>query len=146
MLPKTIQLIVDDIRGKVRHIGFSFIICGLVNTLFGYFGSVALYNVISPIFSTLLVLIIIKIVTISFSFLTYKKFVFKTKGQWLSEYLKCYVSYGLVSVLSIALLFVLLDILDLPFWFAQLIVTLVSACSSFIAHIYYTFNNCVIGK
>jgi putative flippase GtrA len=71
--------------------------------------------------------------------LTYKFFVFKTKGKWLAEYLKCYLVYGMAAVLSLFLVWGLVDGLDIPFWLAQGLVMILSVAFSYFGHSRFSF-------
>lgn len=135
-----ISLVANSLKGKIQERGLPYLLCGLVNTLFGYFGSLGIYNTLRDILHTFGILIIARIVTISFSYFTYKIFIFKTKGHWLREYLRCYISYGLISIVSIAILLVLVDYAGVPFWLAQLFTICIGVAFSFVAHSYYTFS------
>jgi putative flippase GtrA len=130
-----------NIKIKIREQGPGYLVCGVINTLFGYFGSIGLYYILEKLLITFWIIVIIKVMTITFSYLTYKVFVFKTKGNWIREYLRCYVSYGAVSLITMAILLVLVDYFKTPFWLAQLITICIAAAFSFIAHSYYTFAN-----
>ena len=115
--------------------------CGVVNTLFGYFISIGLYSLLRDILATVMIVVIAKIMAITFSYITYKIFIFKTKGRWLYEYLRCYVSYGLTSLITISILVAMVDYVGVPFWIAQLFTICVGSVFSFIAHNYYTFSH-----
>ena len=134
------SLIASSLKGKIQDRGLPYLLCGLVNTLFGYFGSLGIYNALREILNTFCILLIARIVTVSFSYFTYKIFIFKTKGHWLREYIRCFVSYGLISIGSIAILLVLVDYAGVPFWLAQLFTICIGVVFSFIAHSYYTFS------
>ena len=138
---KMISLVATSLKLKIQERGFRYLLCGVVNTLVGYFGSLAIYHSLRDILSTFWILVIVRIVTISFSYFTYKVFIFKTKGHWLSEYFRCYVSYGLASIITITILLVLVDYAGVPFWLAQLFTIIISIVFSFIAHSYYTFSH-----
>jgi putative flippase GtrA len=130
-----------SIKIRIKEQGLGYLICGGINTLFGYFGSIGLYYLLEGLLSTFLIIVIIKIMTITFSYLTYKMFIFKTKGNWIREYFRCYVSYGAVSILTMGMLLVLVDYLKISFWVAQLFTIIIAASFSFVAHSYYTFAN-----
>jgi putative flippase GtrA len=65
--------------------------------------------------------------------------VFKTKGNWLAEYLKCYLVYGMASVLSLLLIWGLVDGLGVPFWQAQGLVMIISVAFSYFGHSRFSF-------
>jgi putative flippase GtrA len=71
---------------------------------------------------------------------TYKMFVFQTKGNWLAEYLRTYLVYGGIAIVGIGLLWILVDGLVLPFWIAQGLVIAVTVVISYLSHSRFTFR------
>jgi putative flippase GtrA len=74
---------------------------GVVNTLFGYlcFAIIlTLLNVVMPARLLYLTVVLASVLSvppnITFSYLGYKFFVFRTKGNYLSEWLRCFAVYG----------------------------------------------------
>ncbi len=116
-----------------------YLIVGGWNTLFGYFCGVSLYYFFSKIASTIEVILAANVLSITMAFFTYKLFVFKTKGNWLKEYLKCYLVYGLISLVGILGLWTLVDLLKMKFWVAQGIIILFTIILSFFSHKNFTF-------
>lgn len=131
----------SSFKAKIREQGSRYLCCGIVNTLFGYFGSLWIYYSLRGILTTFWIVLLARIVTISFSYSTYKVFIFKTKGHWIREYFRCLVSYGFISVVSMAMLIVLVDYVGIPFWLAQLFTIGIGVAFSFVAHSYYTFSH-----
>lgn len=83
-----------------------YLVIGMVNTAFGYgtyAGLTALFTPHIP-FAYLLASVISSFLNITFSFLNYKWFIFKTKGNYLREWSRCVVVYGGTYVLSVLLL------------------------------------------
>lgn len=117
-----------------------YLIVGAINTVFGFGINTILYYGFNAFAPTLVILIVANIVSITFSFVTYKLLVFKTKGNWISEYLKCYVVYGASSVIGIGATWVVVDYLHVPFLVTQLIFFLMSAAFSYFAHDRFTFK------
>lgn len=120
---------------KIRYL-----LAGGWNTLFGYCLVVWLYAKLSSHLHIILISVLANVCAISMSFVTYKLLVFKTKGQWLSEYLRCYVVYGGTAVLGVLMLWVMVDGLGILFWIAQGICVLTGVLISFIGHERITFN------
>ena len=135
------SLFATSLKVKIQERGLPYLLCGVVNTLFGYFGSLGIYYSLRNILSTFWIVVIAKIVTITFSFFTYKVFIFKTKGHWLREYIRCHLSYGFISIITMTVLLVLVDYVGVPFWLAQLFTICLGVFFSFIAHTYYTFSH-----
>lgn len=121
---------------KIRYL-----LIGVLNTLFGYFVTIYLYYSLSGILHTLLLLIIAHILAISFSFVTNKFFVFKSKNKWLLEYFRYYTVYGVLAIFSILLVWILADYTKVPFWIIQLLVLGLMICSTYFAHKVYTFKD-----
>lgn len=84
-----------------RYIGV-----GLVNTLFGYALFAGLTALLTPHlpYAYLWASLIGSLLAITFSFLNYKWFIFKTRGNYLREWSRCVIVYGGNALLSTALL------------------------------------------
>ena len=83
-----------------------YLVVGVVNTVFGYgtyAGLTALFTPHIP-FAYILASVISNLLAITFSFLNYKWFIFKTRGNYLREWLRCIVVYGGASLIGTALL------------------------------------------
>lgn len=129
----------EGARNDVRK--WRFLIAGLWNTLFGYVAGIVIYWLIGKAAGVIVVGILGSVVSISMAFLTHKLFVFRTKGNWLSEYLRSYVVYGGTAIAGIALLFLFVDILGIEFWLAQLLAILVTVTASYLGHSRFTFRS-----
>lgn len=79
---------------------------GVVNTVFGYGTYAALTALLTPHipFAYLLASVAASFLNITFSFLNYKWFIFRTKGNYLREWLRCVLVYGTGSLIGTALL------------------------------------------
>ena len=122
-----------------------YLVVGGINTLFGYGLGVGLYLALSPMLHILVIGVIGSVIAITFSFTTYKLFVFGTRGHWLREYLRSYVVYGGTGVLGIRLVWVLVDGLRMPIWIAQGIAILLTVLVSYLGHARFTFRRRGIG-
>ena len=122
-----------------------YLVVGGINTLFGYGLGVGLYLALSPMLHILVIGVIGSVIAITFSFTTYKLFVFGTRGHWLREYLRSYVVYGGTGVLCILLVWVLVDGLRMPIWIAQGIAILLTVLVSYLGHARFTFRRRGIG-
>ena len=122
-------------KKKIRYI-----IAGGWNTIFGYFFGIFLFYFFKDNFPLIFILIVINIVAISMSFLTYKLYVFKTKGNWIREFIKSFLVYGSMSLISIPILLFLVDVMFLPFWLSQGITIIITIIFSYILHKNFTFK------
>lgn len=116
-------------------------VAGGVNTVFGYTLSLLFYYRLHQDLSLVYILIITNIVSISISFLNYKIFVFKTPGNWIKEYLRCYLVYGFIAIISSILTWILVERISINFWIAQALTIITITISSYILHNKYTFKD-----
>lgn len=117
-----------------------YLLAGGFNTIFGYGAGILFYFLFKNIVNTLIISLVANIFTISTSFLIYKLFVFKTKGNWLDEYLKSFLVYGSITIKAIILMVILVDYCHIPFWLAQALAMLIIIIVSYIGHNRFTFN------
>jgi len=126
----------EDTKLKIR-----FLITGSINTIFGYVCGVTVYNSFYDKISILLIGLISNFLSISFSFLTNKFFVFKnSKGSFFLQYLKSFLTQGLVIIIGVATLWFCITILDLSIYISQGFVVGISILLLFILHKKFTFK------
>lgn len=95
---------INSIKAQFFTVKFlKFIILGFWNTFFGMGVFFLLYYLFNQYCRYMMLVIIANILAITNAYIVYKLFVFRTKGNYLREYLKFYVVYGLVFVVAIAL-------------------------------------------
>ena len=117
-----------------------YLVVGGFNTAIGYGIGVGSYLLLASHLPILLIGVIGNVIAISISFVTYKIFVFKTQGQWLTEYAKAFVVYGAMALLGIALLWLLVGHLQLSIWIAQGIIIGATVVISYLSHARFTFH------
>jgi putative flippase GtrA len=117
-----------------------YLVVGGFNTAIGYGIGVGSYLLLASHLPILLIGVIGNVIAISISFVTYKIFVFKTQGQWLTEYAKAFVVYGAMALLGIALLWLLVGQLQLSIWIAQGIIIGATVVISYLSHARFTFH------
>jgi len=130
----------SKIKIFINKRGLRYVVVGGVNTLFGYLLTVFLFYLLVNKIEIIIILVISNILSISFSFLTYKLFVFKTLGNWVKEYARCYLVYGGISVVGISLTWLFLDIFHINIWIAQAISILIVIIFSYHGHKKFTFR------
>lgn len=125
-------------KGQIEVLAY--LIAGGWNTLFG----MALYFLGYWLFGEhihyLILAVPVNILAITNAFICYKLFVFRTKGNWLREYLKCYVVYGGGTVVSMTLLWLLKELLEMNPVVANAIATVIVVICSFFGHKYFSFS------
>ena len=123
-----------------KKVHFKYLIVGGINFFVAYFTTIIIYNLMISKISIFIIGCLTSIFCISFSYVTYKLFVFKTSGNWISEYIKCYVIYGYVAILSIFLLWFFLEILNFNIWISQILVMFFTVPISYLGHVKLTFK------
>jgi len=117
-----------------------YLLVGLVNTCFGYVVGIGTYLFFENVLHIVSIAILINIITISFSFTTYKVFVFRTDGEWLKEYFRSYTVYGFAALISIFTLWVLIAEAGTNIYFAQAATIVITVTISYLGHRYFTFK------
>ncbi|QCP53494.1 GtrA family protein [Trinickia violacea] len=125
---------------QIGRKGFRYLLIGGLNTAFGYFVSVGLYYALTRHLHIVAIGAIANVVSITEAFIAYKLFVFRSHGRWLQEYLRCYVVYGGNALIGIAGLWLLVNVIGIPFWIAQAMLMTVGIVISYVGHDRFTFN------
>ena len=124
----------------VKNTKILFLLFGAINTIVGYLNSVIVYYFFKEDFSILTLIIFINIFNISFSFLTMKYFVFKSKGKIINEYLRSMLVYsGLFIVNSLAIL-TFYEIYKINFYLASFLATIFGVILSYYGNKKITFK------
>lgn len=125
----------DELRRTARYL-----IVGGWNTVFGVAGYALLYQWLHERVNYLVLLVPANILAITNTFVCYKLFVFRTRGNILREYLRCYVVYGGMALLGFALMFILVDGLGLNPVAAQACCVPITIALSYFSHRNYSFK------
>ncbi|HEX5329496.1 GtrA family protein [Sulfuricurvum sp.] len=120
---------------KIRYL-----IVGGWNTLFGYGVFAALYFWFGNSMNYLWILSISFVISVANSYLGYKIFVFKTKGNIISESLRVYFVYGVSFVFNLITLPIFKEWLHLNVYLAQALITIITIAGSFILHKKFSFG------
>ena len=118
-----------------------FLFVGGWNTIFGYASSIFLYSALESHLHITVIAAIANVLNITCAFILHKLFVFRTKGAWLQEYLRAYMSYGLTALFGILLVWVFVDFFGMRFWLAQGIAIIASVPASFVLQKRFTFKS-----
>jgi putative flippase GtrA len=127
--------VVPNHEAKLR-----FLIVGAWNTAFGYVISIALYSLLKHHLNVVAITTLGSIASITNAFILHKIFVFRTQGNWLIEYFRSYLTYGITSIIGIGLVSLMVEMLGLAFWIAQGLAIAVVIPASFILHKKFTFT------
>ncbi len=127
-----------------------FLLAGGWNTFFGYaVFALATYLLSGRIpYAYMVALVVSNIISITAAYVVYKFFVFRTKGNYLREYLRFYVVYGAAFGLNLVALPVLVGVLgsvigqeDFIPYLAQGAFTCFYVVFSFVAHKNFSFRS-----
>ncbi|MDP2181960.1 MAG: GtrA family protein [Actinomycetota bacterium] len=86
------------------------------------------------------VLVTTWIVSVTQNFFTFKLLVFRTRGNWLHEYGKMYMTYAAAFVLQSVLALAISQLFDLSVFWASLPTIVVVMIASYFGHKYFTFR------
>lgn len=117
-----------------------YLCAGIWNAIFGYFMGVLSYKFLINFYNIIWVGVIANIASISMSFLTYKIIVFRTRSNWMREYLRCYIVYGFSAIFGILLLWIMIDQIGLDIWYAQGLIIILNVIISYFGHKFFTFR------
>lgn len=137
-------MLVVDVYNKIENIWFRFpeklrfLLVGGFNTVFAYAIFAALYELAGLNYN--LALIIQYFITVNFSFVTMRYYVFQSQGILKYEYIKAISVYVGIYFFNAFVLNVLVQILDLYPLFGQALYLIISTILTFILHKYFSFR------
>ncbi len=117
-----------------------YVVIGVWNTLVGYLTFIALYYLLLNRFNYLIILVFSNIISITNSYLCYKFFVFKTKGNYFNEYMRFYLVYGVSFLANMILMPVFVEIAGIKPIPAQGIILFFSVMFGYLGHKHYSFG------
>ncbi len=127
-----------------------YLLVGAWNTFFGYALYAGLNYVLTDVipYAYMAASVISNIIAITVAYLGYKVFVFRTRGNILREYLRCYAVYGAAAAMNLILLPVLVTGLNFIItqrvyapYIAGAILTAVTVLASFFGHRNFSFKS-----
>lgn len=124
-----------------RHIEFArYLFVGGWNTAFGMLSYAILYHLLGGRVHYLVLLIPSNILAVTNAFFCYRIIVFRSKGNILLEYLRCYLVYGGMMLVGAALMWLLVGKLKLPPPLANCVSIAATTVVSFFAHRNFSFR------
>ncbi|MEI6212273.1 MAG: GtrA family protein [bacterium] len=111
-----------------------YLLVGGWNTLFGVGVYALAYHLLHDRVHYLVLLIPCNILAITNAYVCYKLVVFRTRGNWLREYLRFYLVYGAALLMGIGGMVLLVQLLHMhPVW-ANILTTALTIVCSFFGH------------
>lgn len=126
-------------KEEIRRIA-RYLIIGGWNTLFGIGSYALLYEMLCTHVNYLVLVIPSNILAITNAYICYKFFVFRSKGNYIREYLRCYAVYGTGMALGFVLMYLLVSIVGLHPILAQCLCVIISIGCSYAGHKHFTFG------
>ena len=112
------------------------------NTLFGMGLFALLYRLWGTQQNYLIIAATVNIVAVTNAFFCYKWLVFRTKGNYLREYLKCWTVYGSSALIGTAGMVLLVELAGMnPVW-ANILLTALGIAWSYLGHRFFSFRTC----
>ena len=129
-----------SIAGKLGNEPVRYLLAGGVNTIFGYSSFALLYFLFSHFVHYLVILVACTVVAVTFSYLTYKFFVFRTRSNYLREYARFYVVYAVPIALGFVLFPICIELLHLNPYLTQACIMVVTVVISYFGHKHVSFK------
>jgi len=117
-----------------------YLFVGAWNTFFGYGIFALMYFLLSRWINYILIAIICNVIAITVAYAGYKLFVFRTKGNYLQEYLRFYIIYGFTMILGLVLLPIFVELFKINVYLAQALAMILCVGVSFIGHRNFSFS------
>ena len=118
-----------------------FIFVGFLNTIFAYITGILNYFLFVNYIGIIGIGILNNILNITFAFVMFKIYVFKTKNtNWFYEYLRSYIIYGINGLVGIIVLWLCISIFDLNIYISQAVSMLITIFLSYKGHKNFTFK------
>lgn len=117
-----------------------FLLTGAWNTVSAYLVFAVLFWALSPFIHYMLVLVVITIANVTWSFLSYKWLVFKTRGNYLMEYLRFYLIYAIPIGVGFVLFPFCIEVLKMNPYLAQAMIMVITVIFSYVGHSRVTFR------
>lgn len=115
---------------------FAYLVLNLLNILLG----ILLQNIFVPVVIANLALIIQYIITVNFSFITMRYYVFQSHGNWKREWLKAWSVYIFIYLINAPSLTLMMTVFGWSTWLAQGVYLVFSTVITFLLHKYYSFR------
>ena len=117
-----------------------FIVTGAWNTAFAYISLAILYYLLSDKIHYLIILGFSGIVNITNAFICHKFFVFKTKGNYVKEYLRYYAVYAVPMGMGFVFFPFCIEVLKMNFYVTQALLTFITVIISWFGHKHISFR------
>lgn len=119
----------------------TYIAVGAWNTLFGYLAFLFLYYLTHDFLHYMLILVLSQMVGLTNAYICYKFLVFKTKGNYLKEYLRFYVIYGTTFIVNLILIGFFVEFIGLNPVISQALISVLVVAMAYFGHSRFSFKS-----
>jgi putative flippase GtrA len=123
-----------------RHEGLRYLATGGANTAFAYGLFALCYHVLAPYVHYMAILVFSTILNITVAYLNYKFVVFRTRGNYVREYLRFYAIYAVPIGLGFLLFPLGVEVLHLNAYVTQALITVITVVLSYFGHKHVSFK------
>lgn len=117
-----------------------FLVTGGWNTAFSYISLALLYYFFSKRMHYMVILVIGAVINITNAYICHKFFVFRTKGNYVREYLRYYVVYSVPMALGFIAFPVCIELFKMNFYVTQALLTVITVLISYFGHKHISFK------
>jgi putative flippase GtrA len=117
-----------------------FLAVGAWNTGFGYVAFAALYYFFSPYVHYMVLQAASVVINVTNAFLCYKFIVFRTRGNYVREYLRFYAVYAVPIGLGFVMLPFAIEVLGMNAYVASAVIICLLAVFSYFGHKHFSFR------
>lgn len=117
----------------------NYVLVGIWNTIFGYSVFVALYFLFGKSVHYMFIWVVSTVLSITNAHIGFKSFVFRTRGNYLQEYLRFYVVYSGSMVLNLVLLPLCVEMFRITPPVAQAGIICIGAVVNYLGHKHISF-------
>lgn len=133
-------MISQVVRNAYASKPIRFLIAGGWNTAFAYILLAVLYYFFSNEVHYMFILVFCTIVNVTNAYIIHKFFVFKTKGNYIREYIRYYLVYSVPIGLGFISFPLCIEILKMNFYITQALLTFVTVIISYFGHKHVSFR------
>lgn len=117
-----------------------FLVTGGWNTAFAYISLAVLYYFLSNKMHYMAILVLSGVINITNAYICHKFFVFRTKGDYIKEYLRYYVVYSVPMAIGLVSFPFCLEVLKMNFYVTQAVLTFITVIISYFGHKHVSFR------
>lgn len=123
-----------------RHQQLRYLLTGAWNTAAGYAIFALLYLLLGSWLNYLVVAVVAHLAAVTQSFVTQRRLVFRSKGNWPAEYFRFHLAHLTTLGIGLGLLSILVEAFDMSPLTAQAIITAMIVLISYFVHQHFTFR------